>query len=174
MILYLLIAVFTVMLAVWVKTIAVNGGNEYRNEGISRQQACNRLCLFSIFIVLFAVSACRLNVGNDYAKYVEFMHLINCNAFVPTEFGFNQVVKLLYGISGFENYLLVFVFLLFLLFLRFCSFCTGFTGRPTLFHLASSCLWLLAIIFSPSTPCGITWLWLWRCWRFPVCLRESG
>ncbi len=73
MILYLLIAVFTVMLAVWVKTIPVNGGDGYRNEGISRQQACNRLCLFSIFIVLFAVSACRLNVGNDYAKYVEFI-----------------------------------------------------------------------------------------------------
>ena len=65
MILYLLIAVFTVMLAVWVKTIAVNGGNEYRNEGISRQQACNGLCLLSIFVILFAVSACRLNVGND-------------------------------------------------------------------------------------------------------------
>ena len=45
MILYLLIAVFTVMLAVWVKTIPVNGGDGYRNEGISRQQACNRLCL---------------------------------------------------------------------------------------------------------------------------------
>lgn len=110
MILYLLIAVFTVMLAVWVKTIPVNGGNGYRNEGISRQQACNRLCLFSIFIVLFAVSACRLNVGNDYAKYVEFMHLIACGAYnyVPTEIGFNALVAVVYKIAGGECFLLVF------------------------------------------------------------------
>ena len=49
-------------------------------------------------------------MGNDYAKYVEFMHLVYCDAFVPTEVGFNGIVKLLYGISGFENYLLVFAF----------------------------------------------------------------
>ena len=69
---------------------------------------CNRVCLFAVFLILFALSACRLNVGNDYAKYVEFMHLVNCNAYVPTEIGFNLLVKLIYGLSGFENYLLVF------------------------------------------------------------------
>lgn len=69
---------------------------------------CNRVCLLSIFLILFALSACRLNVGNDYAKYVEFMHLVNCDSYVPTEAGFNLLVKLLYGLSGFENYLLVF------------------------------------------------------------------
>ena len=51
----------------------------------------------------FALSACRLNVGNDYAKYVEFMHLVNCDAYVPTEAGFNLLVKIIYGLSGFEN-----------------------------------------------------------------------
>ena len=61
----------------------------------------NRLCLVSVFLILFALSACRLNVGNDYAKYVEFMHLVNCNAYVPTEAGFNGIVRLIYGISGF-------------------------------------------------------------------------
>lgn len=74
----------------------------------TRQQMCNRICLFSIFLILFALSACRLNVGNDYAKYVEFMHLVNCDAYVPTEVGFNLLVKLIYGLSGYENYLLVF------------------------------------------------------------------
>ena len=69
---------------------------------------CNRVCLLSIFLVLFALSACRLNVGNDYAKYVEFMHLVNCDAYVPTEIGFNLLVKIVYGLSGYENYLLVF------------------------------------------------------------------
>ena len=69
---------------------------------------CNRVCLWAVFLILFGLSACRLNVGNDYAKYVEFMHLVNCDAYVPTEIGFNLLVKLVYGLSGFENYLLVF------------------------------------------------------------------
>ena len=79
----------------------------------------NGLCLSFIFLVLFALSACRLNVGNDYAKYVEFMHLVYCNAYVPTEIGFNSLVKLLYAISGFENFLLVFGFFAFFTVLLF-------------------------------------------------------
>lgn len=69
---------------------------------------CNRICLLGIFLILFALSACRLNVGNDYAKYVEFMHLVNCDSYVPTEIGFNLLVKFIYWLSGYENYLLVF------------------------------------------------------------------
>ena len=103
MILYIFVAAASVLLG-----LLVNHCDQVRRNGITRQQMLNGLSLSAIFLLLFGVSACRLNVGNDYAKYVEFMHLINCNAFVPTEFGFNQVVKLLYGISGFENYLLVF------------------------------------------------------------------
>ena len=75
---------------------------------MTRQQMCNRVCLMAVFLILFALSACRLNVGNDYAKYVEFMHLVNCDAYVPTEAGFNLLVKIIYGLSGYENYLLVF------------------------------------------------------------------
>lgn len=103
MILYSLVAVLAAGL-----TLPVD--NHYENKGFlyTRQQVLNRLCLVSVFLLLFLVSALRLNVGNDYAKYVEFMHLIRCDAVVPTEFGFNWVVKILYGISGFENYLLVF------------------------------------------------------------------
>lgn len=69
---------------------------------------CNRVCLTSVFLILFMLAAFRLNVGNDYAKYVEFMHLVNCDSYVPTEAGFNLLVKIIYGLSGFENYLLVF------------------------------------------------------------------
>ncbi|MBQ8596462.1 MAG: EpsG family protein [Lachnospiraceae bacterium] len=103
MVLYIFVAVITVLLG-----LVVN--NQYMKQPniVSRQQILNKLCLVSVFLLLFAVSACRLNVGNDYAKYVEFMHLINCDAYVPTEFGFNWIVKLLYYLSGFENYLLVF------------------------------------------------------------------
>jgi len=114
MILYIFVAVITVLLGILVD-------NHYLRQKniVTRQQMLNGLCLTAVFLVLFALSACRLNVGNDYAKYVEFMHLVNCDAFVPTEFGFNQVVRVLYRISGFENYLLVFAFFAFFTILLF-------------------------------------------------------
>lgn len=103
MILYSTVTVITILLAGMVRKVPVTQPCQ-----ITRQQMCNRVCLLSIFLVLFALSACRLNVGNDYAKYVEFMHLVNCDAYVPTEIGFNLLVKIVYGLSGYENYLLVF------------------------------------------------------------------
>ena len=120
MLFYLMIAAGTVALALLVRTMPLQAGSEYGKAGISRQQACNGLCLLSIFVILFAVSACRLNVGNDYAKYVEFMHLIACDAYdyVPTEVGFNVLVTVLYELAGAENFLLVFaVFAFFTLWL---------------------------------------------------------
>lgn len=103
MILYITVAVVTVVLAGMVANKAPV--QPYR---VTRQQLYNRVGLVAIFLILFALSACRLNVGNDYAKYVEFMHLVNCDSYVPTEAGFNLLVKIIYGISGYENYLLVF------------------------------------------------------------------
>ena len=114
MIIYSVAAVLTVLLG-----LMVDNRCRVQQNRISRQQLLNRISLLSVFLILFGVSACRLNVGNDYAKYVEFMHLINCNAFVPTEFGFNEVVRFLYEISGFENYLLVFAFFAFFTVLLF-------------------------------------------------------
>ena len=114
MILYILVATVTVVLGLY-----VNSRCELIGNRISRQQMLNGLCLTFIFLTLFAISACRLNVGNDYAKYVEFMHLIYCDAYVPTEIGFNSLVKLLYAISGFENFLLVFAFFAFFTILLF-------------------------------------------------------
>lgn len=114
MIFYITTAVITVLLG-----LMVNSRMEKTEGVITRQQMLNALSVSSIFLILFALSSCRLNVGNDYAKYVEFMHLVYCNAYVPTEWGFNHIVKLLYGISGFENYLLVFAFFAFFTVLLF-------------------------------------------------------
>lgn len=47
------------------------------------------------------------------------MHLTYCNAYVPTEVGFNLLTKAIYGISGFENYLLVFAIFAFFTVLLF-------------------------------------------------------
>lgn len=116
MILYMVAATVTVALGMLVSNRCIR-----QNGMISRQQMLNALSLTAVFLILFALSACRLNVGNDYAKYVEFMHLIRCDAYVPTEIGFNGIVKVLYGISGFENYLLVFAFFAFFTILIFLA-----------------------------------------------------
>lgn len=114
MILYITVAAVTVLLAGMVNNRPIT-----QPYTTTRQQMCNRVCLLSAFLILFALSACRLNVGNDYAKYVEFMHLVNCDAYVPTEIGFNLLVKLVYVLSGFENYLLVFALYAFVTILIF-------------------------------------------------------
>ncbi len=80
--------------------------NVYR--GISRANMKNSVSLLFLFVILTGVSAFRLNVGNDYSKYVEFMHRTYSNAFVPTEAGFNYLTKIVYHLSGFENYVAVF------------------------------------------------------------------
>lgn len=79
--------------------------------GISRRRAFDIVCLAAIFLILAGVSALRLEVGNDYGKYVENFHEIwagTDQAYVVTEAGFNFVVWLIYTLSGYENYLLVF------------------------------------------------------------------
>lgn len=116
MILYSGVAAVTILLG-----LLVDNRRKRQNGIVTRQQILNVLSLVSVFLILFALSACRLNVGNDYAKYVEFMHLVNCDAFVPTEAGFNFIVKVLYRISGGENFLLVFAFFSFFTVLFFLS-----------------------------------------------------
>lgn len=131
MILYITVAAVTVLLAGF-----VNNHPATQPYNVTRQQMCNRVCLTAIFIILFALSAARVNVGNDYAKYVEFMHLVNCDSYVPTEIGFNLVVKIIYGLSGFENFLLVFAFYAFVtVFLFLLAMYEGSDDVPFTFFL---------------------------------------
>ncbi len=131
MILYITVAAVTVLLAGFVNNHPVT-----QPYNITSQQMCNRVCLAAIFVILFALSAARVNVGNDYAKYVEFMHLVNCDSYVPTEIGFNLVVKILYGLSGYENFLLVFAFYAFVtVFLFLLAMYEGSDDFPLTFFL---------------------------------------
>ena len=90
--------------------IPSSGGGSFP-AGVSRRRAFDIVCLAAIFLILAGVSALRLEVGNDYGKYVENFHEIwagTDQAYVVTEAGFNFVVWLIYTLSGYENYLLVF------------------------------------------------------------------
>lgn len=88
---------------------AVGGGYQsYGRVRVTRRQAFNFMLLSGIFLVLAGTAALRLDVGNDYGNYVNTCHEIYVNGYVVTEPGFNMLVKLLYMLSGGENYLLVF------------------------------------------------------------------
>ncbi len=67
---------------------------------LTRQQALTRVCLLTLFLLLFGLSACRYMVGNDYPRYLEFFHLIPLDQVVPTEFGFNYIVLFMQFLFG--------------------------------------------------------------------------
>ncbi len=68
----------------------------------------NRLLATGIFVILFAVSALRFDIGNDYGQYTQTAHEAYVGGYVVTEPGFNGLVRFLYGIAGWECYELVF------------------------------------------------------------------
>lgn len=117
--LYLWITLITILIAWFVKNgeqgvLAGRQRQVYRQEGITRRQGVNLLCLGAIFVILFLLSALRLEVGNDYGTYVNTIHEIYVGGYVVTEPLFNGIVKLLCELSGGENYLLVFALFAFI------------------------------------------------------------
>ena len=109
----------------------------------------NAIVLAAIFLGLFAVSALRLNVGNDYATYVEHMHLINSKSDgwipkVPEEEGFKALTYVIYKLCGFENYVLVFAIFAFLTVLFFMK---GIWRQSKWFELSFAMFMLLGFYF---------------------------
>ena len=119
MILYILVAAITILLALRVKAQEtaeydrVRAGNSrtgdlagwYPRGFIPRYRAVNLVMIISIFVILTLLAALRLEVGNDY---VVTCHEIFQRGYVVTEPGFNFVVRVLYTLSGKEDYLLMF------------------------------------------------------------------
>ena len=101
-------ALLTAILLVLGSLVRTPAGGFVSHRERTRGEAASTLCMLLIFLIMVIPESLRVNVGNDYAKYVEFMHLANCHAYVPTEPGFNWFVRLIYGLCGYENYLLVF------------------------------------------------------------------
>lgn len=109
MIVYILLLIMTTIAA-----FLVRKPEKLPVHGITRQQFVNRICLCGIFLMLFLVSACRYQVGCDYAKYEEYYYRIWYGFIVPTEFGFNLLIKILAHLFGRESYLLFFAFFAFI------------------------------------------------------------
>lgn len=83
-------------------------GKERNCCGLTRQQTVNRILLIAVFLLLFAVSACRIAVGNDYWVYRDDFLLIEQSRHVSFEFGFVWVVRLLQSMLDHDQYLPIF------------------------------------------------------------------
>lgn len=116
MILYLLITALTVSMAYFVnsayaKKAHIRGSGSAKN----RQEMLNAVLLAGIFTVLFALSALRIGIGNDYWTYrYEFLHIISGDTPVSYEIGFKALVKVLQGLFGYDNYRVVFAVMAFM------------------------------------------------------------
>ncbi len=104
MIMYFLFAAVTMALACGYRQTAY-----MRSDGfISRQQTINRIIVIALFTLLTGLAALRIEVGNDYGTYVVTCHEIFQRGYVVTEPGYNLIVRILYTLSGKEDYLLMF------------------------------------------------------------------
>ncbi len=84
-----------------------SGGQEYNPSGrggMTRQQALNLWICGGIYVILSALSACRIASGNDYWVYTGMFSLISQGRHVSSEFGFNALVRLMQYFFGTEGY----------------------------------------------------------------------
>ncbi len=117
---YLLIAAVTCVMAYQIQPYQA-GEAVWTCGRRTRKSAQNRLLLTGIFGILFMTAALRFDIGNDYGQYTQTAHEAYVGGYVVTEFGFNQLVRFLYGLAGGEYYELVFAvfaFVTLLLFLK--------------------------------------------------------
>jgi hypothetical protein len=102
---YILIAVATCVMA-----DAVDNHNTciYVNGYPTRRHCMNKLMMSGIFVILFAVSALRFDIGNDYYTYTQTAHEASVGGYVVTEVGFNYLVRMVYTVLNGEYYEVVF------------------------------------------------------------------
>lgn len=84
--------------------------NRIWSGGRTKRQVANIWAATAIFLLLAAVSACRIAVGNDYWVYRDNFELIMQGRHVSYEIGFNLVVWVIQSLCGYDNYIPVFAF----------------------------------------------------------------
>ncbi|MBO4678447.1 MAG: EpsG family protein [Lachnospiraceae bacterium] len=106
MVLYLFITAVVLFMGYFVNT-------EYRksNRGVvktaalCRQEMINKTLVFAVFFVLFALSALRIGIGNDYWEYRDqFLYIAGWEKTVSFEAGFQYSVRLMQWLFGKDNY----------------------------------------------------------------------
>ena len=107
--LYIILTAVVVFLAFGIGTVS-GKDVQAKNPYTSRLTARNRVIALAIFILLSAVSVCRIAVGNDYWVYRDNFNLIAQDRHVSYEIGFRYVVKFLQWFLAHDNYLPIFAF----------------------------------------------------------------
>lgn len=105
-VIYILLTVFVVALGMLVNLQAGRIRTIYGR--VTRQQYWNRILVVAVFLLLLAVSACRIAVGNDYWVYRSDFLLIQQNRTTSFEPGFILVVKALQAVLNYDQYLPIF------------------------------------------------------------------
>lgn len=75
---------------------------------LSRAEFLDKLYTIGIFIILFMIMSLRFDIGNDYGQYTQTAHEAFVGGYVVTEFGFNMLVRIVYGLTGGEYYEVIF------------------------------------------------------------------
>lgn len=85
------------------------GGRQYVTAAPGRQETINRCMLVGIFLVLFALSALRVGIGNDYWTYRdEFIDIHRADTPTSFEIGFQTLVRIMQAMVGVNNYIPIF------------------------------------------------------------------
>lgn len=112
MIIYISLTISVLLISLLVKDNCIKG---------TRQYALNRVAIAAVFVLLFAVSALRIAVGNDYWPYMFDFELIALNRTnsVAFEAGFNIIVRIIQLLTSDAEYLPIFGFFSFITVLFF-------------------------------------------------------
>lgn len=105
---YIGLTVITVGLGLMVSDVALPRDMCGVKGIYSRQQIWDKTLIVAVFLLLFAVSACRIAVGNDYWVYRDDFLLIEQNRHVSFEFGFVWLVRFLQSFLNHDQYLPIF------------------------------------------------------------------
>ncbi len=104
---------------------------------INRQEMLNRVLVLGIFFILFAVSALRLGIGNDYWEYRNrFIDIDVGDKETSYELGFKWTVLLFYKWFGRDNYRTIFALYSFLT----CAFFVKGLYDNAKYFFATMCL----------------------------------
>lgn len=101
---YSAIALITCVMSKNVGGITAKSGT----DAYLRKKALNQLYIVGIFSILFAVSALRFGIGNDYEQYTRTAHEAYVGGYVVTEAGFNYLVRFVYTLFHSECYEAIF------------------------------------------------------------------
>ncbi len=80
----------------------------FTKRGSSREKLLFVSIFWILWLIMTAVAALRIDVGNDYGNYVTTFHEIYVGGYVVTEPGFNWFVRLIYTLCGGEEFLVIF------------------------------------------------------------------